>query len=84
MYLNLMNLYSATATFPCSSIEEACKRFGYCNHSILILVGDKKIVTVQVNDLTPLSVGHGGRSEIGASSYRSLLLLNHGPSGMLY
>lgn len=49
-------------------------------------MGGKKFVAVQTNDLTSLSTRHDelSRSEIGASSYRSLLFLNHGSSGMLY
>lgn len=49
-------------------------------------MGGKKFVTIQANDLRSLSIryDHLSRPEIGASSYRSLLFLNHGSSGMLY
>ena len=49
-------------------------------------MGGKKFVTIQGSDLTSLSIRHDelSRSEIGASSYRGLLFLNHGSSGILY
>ena len=85
MHLNFNKFYFQQP-FNASSIEQARKRFGCCDQNMPVFVGGKKIVTVQVNDLTPLSIGNNelSRSEIGASSYRSLLFLNHGSSGMLY
>lgn len=85
MHLNFNKFYFQQP-FHASSIEQARKRFGCCDQNIPVFVGGKKIVTVQVNDLTPLSIGNNelSRSEIGTSSYRSLLFLNHGSSGMLY
>jgi len=52
-----------------------------------VFVGGKKFVAIQMNDLpsSPLNnESSTSGSEIGGSSYRSVLFLNNGPLGMLY
>ena len=54
-----------------------------------MFVGGKKFVAIQANDLPSIAIpAHNelstSRSEIGGSSYRSVLFLNNSPLGMLY
>ena len=69
-----------------SSIETARKRYGSIRSCVRdgtpVFVGAKQFIALRTDELPVLN--ENVNSEIGGSSFRSVLFLSHGPSGMLY